>query len=259
MGQPDNDNNNVIRPTLPRLRNKSSLGRLQVFGGVLDFQEAAAERAAIPAMPSLSHLLYSSMAGPSLPASLPLQPTQQASNRNSTMMQTHKQQHLHTPVKNTNNPHTLRELHRLDKKDERYPAALSNGRPLSCSAPSSIPGPDLDQVQPAQHKQHPSRRIRGEQHSHSRSSTPSSTSSHSREEQLTLLNSAKDVNVEDKNTRRRRRRRESEEEEEKERLVDEIRKDMDDGGYASLEQVSQPYIFVFLALTSLIHLLPCVI
>lgn len=262
------------RPSLPRLRNKASLGRLHVFGGVLDFEglsttahQATPSRPTVPR--ALSHL-YSgvdgTLAGPVVP-SLP-------SRSSEPIMQPHnkQQQQQHTPVKNTNNPATLRALRVLDGESYnttttitkiKYPAShLSNGRP----GPFFIPALDSDHA-PSQaqtqtgsiitqqegHKQVQSRRIVDNIPHHSSPNSRHSVPSFSREDQRgtgTLLDPDQNLDPDiipvdaqfdlDNNdihkldTRTKKQRDEFEDEE---RLVREIKLDMDDGGYASLEQV----------------------
>lgn len=230
------DEDNVTRPPhLPRLRNRASLGRLEVFGGVLDFQghststDRTTTDSTLPAMP-LIPTLYSHLAGPasSCPSSSRL--------NQEPLMQSHNKQHdppiqstQHTPVKNTNSSSTLRALQASNQQQQgvKYPNSLSKGRPRA------IPRLDLDFDHHHQHKQHQSRRISNRRQEHDRPQSESVSTSAQSSIDHSLLDSDEDVSqeLEEATTRIKK--------EEEERLVNEIRQDMDEGGYASLEQVGQ--------------------
>lgn len=259
------------RPSLPRLRNKASLGRLQVFGGVLDFDggnpaSGIDSNMNIPPLPILSHI-YSTLAGPVSASSSAIQtctPTQSHNKQHSTREEEHDEDEvIRTPVKNTNSLSTLKRLKALNK-DSKYPDSLSNGLPQSNSS-STIPGLDFDHPllqsqSEISHKQVDRHNIE-QDHLHSRHiihSRPSSVSLHSRESSLdSFSDESPDVNVvlerrkgklPTRNRSHSHREREAEEKE-KERLVNEIKQDMDEGGYASLEQVGVlPYLTLSLQL-----------
>lgn len=244
-------------PSLPRLRNKASLGRLQVFGGVLDFDDEGGRSANsssmdyIPPIPVLSHLYCSNLAGPVHSSSIHhthTTPTESHNNKQQTEGEDEELQH--TPVKNTNTLSALKAVKAMNRQD-KYPSSLSNGLPpSSSSSAATIPRLDFDHPQgqsqsEIRHKQEQSRCNINIINGHSRSSSSRRTSQHHYKNASSLDSFSDESSATGANVGEGRRRRitrpslsSQDEIEEKENLVNEINKDMDEGGYASLEQVS---------------------
>lgn len=104
------------RPSLPRLKNKLSIGRLNAYGGVLDFEAVSSStHTTVPPVPSFyrapaapAPAASSSLAGPASPF------TQQESSKQCTHEQG-KEYTQHTPPKNTTQA-TLRAVKTLNKQ-----------------------------------------------------------------------------------------------------------------------------------------------
>jgi hypothetical protein len=182
------------RPSLPRLKNKASLGRLLVFGGVLDFDVANGElpsTSVVPPLPTPSPVLAALYA---LPASLPARSGSSSPSTTAIMhQQQDKQQSIilrdgfSTPIKQSASSAALRALKMLDHEHEqdrsiKYPASISLGRP------AHIPRLDFDHASSAGQGGAQSRRRRAEEEEVVVSRSISS-SSHSHALQTENLNS----------------------------------------------------------------------
>lgn len=260
----------LSRPSLPRLRNRASLGRLNAYGGVLDFEVTSSKGKGYDFnMTSRSDSSKStfSLAGPAATT------TTFSPDYNTTMHQStsSKQEHreesysnMHTPKKNTTQA-TLRALKMLDREE------INNKNIKQATTPSSstsnvipfIPVLDSD------HPQAQSQTGHGQGHGQGHGRGAHQIHSHSRQVSTTPSRPTLDLDVdvdvdavvEGSGTcaptsrsaaleKTGRARRGAGAEKDEERLVREIREDMDEGGYASLEQVRS------LTLRSIISLLP---
>lgn len=248
----DTSRSSTVRPCLPRLRNKASLGRLNAYGGVLDFEVSSSDKQQPVKVDPISSRSSSSLslAGPAVTSST----TSHNHNTSSTFMQgsSSKQQddesdnHMSTPRKNTSQA-TLRALKMLDREASHQ--AIKYSTSSSVVIPIPIPILDLDHHHPPPQQ---SETEQGEQQRRGSHSQSRSVSDHGQAATFTDISSTLpissspldadlDVDVDgvpnngsDKGVERAAV---VEEEKDEERLVREIREDMDDGGYASLEQV----------------------
>lgn len=251
------------RPSLPRLKNKKSLGRLNAYGGVLDFESAQDQQQTVPAVPSFYRNAPSTT---STPATANIAVPLAGQDHNSAVMQPrsqrwsskqHEQDELQrTPPKNTTQA-TLRALNMMDREQTtqsiKYPASiLSNVLPGGAIAASRIPTLDPDHRHQLQQPPAGTADQTGitshsqscRDHEISAVTLPASSSS------LPVEQPASDVcsgsssslggdcgGVQGQSVEGAPSSREREREKDEERLVREIREDMDEGGYASLEQV----------------------
>jgi len=189
--------NSMHRPSLPRLKNKASLGRLLVFGGVLDFDSAGgtngerSSTATEPPLPTPSPVLAALYALPSsLPGSSPSttaimqQQQQQQDKQQSTVRDS-----FSTPIKQSASSAALRALKALNHEHQyeqdrtlKYPVSISLGRP------AHIPRLDFDHPSSAGQGGAHSRRRRAEKEEEVESRS-SFSSSHSHAPQSENLHS----------------------------------------------------------------------
>ena len=237
------------RPSLPRLKNKSSLGRLSAYGGVLDFEVRSSQVTVVPATPSFYR---GGTATSTISLAGPVHNSGQDHNNNTFMhehrsKQQYQDEQQHTPPKNTTQA-TLRALKMLNREKIH---TINYDTASSTLPDGSIP------ISVSDHPHHLLQTGAADQtgitiHSQSRLDCPTSTlptatssSSHS-----IALQPASDVkcsssssslggvgsaSVEEgqQHSGGEAAKKGGGETKDKDRLV----RDMDDGGYASLEQV----------------------
>lgn len=216
-----------IRPSLPRLKNKASIGRLIAYGGVLDFEGSSITPSTSTSTPSSNTTHLAGPASSSPPSPLP--PINNTIMHSSTGKQD-QEALLRTPTKNTSQA-TLRALKQFNNK---YGVNTSIHTPsndgVAPPPPSAILALDLDQ-----HWTQTGCGLKSEQSQQQLQNAQSSSVPCSSLDGPASTSGVKNDSVKEGYVISSRSKNTITEDEE--RLAREIREDMDDGGYASLEQV----------------------